>query len=117
VTVDVDSQGRTARLCLSGRLVLESSTVVKSEIQRCLAQGRTDVILNMAGVEFINSSGIGVLVSALKEVRLAQGHLVLCNLAQYVQEIFEVTQLSNIFELHASEDEARDALEAVHAQA
>ena len=62
--------------------------------------------LNLSQVDFINSSGLGSLVSIMKEVRLQKGRFTLSNLASYVQEIFEITQLSHIFEIFATEEEA-----------
>ncbi|MGB5106298.1 MAG: STAS domain-containing protein [Candidatus Zixiibacteriota bacterium] len=95
-------------LSLKGRLDIASSASLKDDILRHVANGKSRIILNLAQVDFINSSGLGTLVSILKEVRLAKGRLVLSNLASYVQEIFEITQLSNIFEIFASEADAQD---------
>ncbi len=95
-------------LSLKGRLDITSSASLKDDILRHVARGQSKIILNLAQVDFINSSGLGTLVSILKEVRLAKGRLVLSNLASYVQEIFEITQLSNIFEIFASEADAQD---------
>lgn len=102
-------------LSLKGRLDIASSASLKDDILRRVAQGKNQIILNLAQVDFINSSGLGTLVSILKEVRLAKGRLVLSNLASYVQEIFEITQLSNIFEIFVSEADAQDAF--VHSAA
>jgi anti-anti-sigma factor len=99
-------------LSLKGRLDFASSTNLKEEILKRVAQGRTRIILNLGQIDFINSSGLGTLVSILKEVRLAKGRLMLSNLASYVEEIFEITQLSHIFEIFPSEAEAQDALVA-----
>jgi len=91
---------------LEGRLDLNSSSEVKQRVKGSLDDGAINVILDLSNVEFINSSGLGTLVSILKDVRMVQGKLVLCCLAQYVQEIFEITQLSHIFEIFQSEEEA-----------
>ncbi len=95
-------------LSLKGRLDITSSTSLKDDVLRHVQKGRKNLILNLAQVDFINSSGLGTLVSILKEVKLAKGRLVLSNLASYVREIFEITQLSNIFEIFESEAEAQD---------
>jgi len=108
--IEVKRNGDSAQLMLKGRLDLESSASVKEEIRRSLGQGCVKLVLNLQGVEFINSSGLGALVSALKEIRLAKGRLVVCRLAPYVREIFEITQLSHIFEIYATEGEALEAL-------
>jgi len=115
--VEVKRDGETAHLKLRGRLDLDSSAAVKEEIRRCLSQGYVRLVLDLEAVEFINSSGLGALVSALKEIRLAKGRLVVCRLAPYVREIFEITQLSHIFEIYATEGEALEALTAERARA
>ena len=97
-------------LSLKGRLDFASSANLKDDVLKHVAAGRNKIILNLAQIDFINSSGLGTLVSILKEVRLAKGRLVLSNLAGYVQEIFEITQLSHIFEIFASEAEAQESL-------
>jgi anti-sigma B factor antagonist len=93
-------------LRISGRLDLVSSNNLKDCVRQRLDEKRTLLVLNMKGVDFINSSGLGALVSILKDVRLVNGRLVLSELAPYVQEIFEITQLSQVFEIHPTEAQA-----------
>ncbi len=97
---------------ISGRLDLVSSNNLKDCVRQRLGEKRTLLVLNMKGVDFINSSGLGALVSILKDVRLVNGRLVLSELAPYVQEIFAITQLSNVFEIHTTEKEAVQSVEA-----
>lgn len=94
---------------VKGKLDLTSSSEVKEKVKEYLEQGRINIILNLAQVDFINSSGLGTLVSTLKEVRTAKGRIALCCLAPYVQEIFEITQLSHIFDIYVGENEAQAA--------
>lgn len=101
----VDKDG-IAVLNLSGRLDLASGSKLKEEIKKLTDKSQTSVHLNLSAVEFINSSGLGALVSIMKEIRLQKGRLTLSNLASYVQEIFEITQLSHIFEIFADEEQA-----------
>ena len=100
-----DKDGATV-LMLSGRLDLASGTTLKEQVKSQLKKGNTMIHLNLAQVDFINSSGLGALVSIMKEVRMQKGRFTLSNLASYVQEIFEITQLSHIFEIYSTEDEA-----------
>ena len=102
-------------LSLKGRLDFSSSTSLKERVGEMMNEGRRHFVINMAQVDFINSSGLGTLVSVLKEVRLAKGRMVLANLGTYVQEIFEITQLSHIFEICESEEEAMTAVQATPA--
>lgn len=100
-------------LSLKGRLDLASGTGLKEEIKNLMDKEKCMIHLNLAEVDFINSSGLGVLVSLMKEIRLHKGRLTLSNLASYVQEIFEITQLSHIFDIFITEDEALNSYQSV----
>ncbi|MCP4633246.1 MAG: STAS domain-containing protein [candidate division Zixibacteria bacterium] len=100
------TQGDVAVLQIDGRLDLESSTSLKAATSELLEDKYNKVIFNLQGVDFINSSGLGALVSILKNVRSNQGRLKLTGLAPYVKEVFDITQLSNVFEIYADEQQA-----------
>lgn len=108
----VEKQESVDVLRITGRLDLVSSNNLKDCVRQRLGEKRTLLVLNMKGVDFINSSGLGALVSILKDVRLVNGRLVLSELAPYVQEIFAITQLSNVFEIHSTEQEAVQSVNA-----
>ncbi|MFH2036995.1 MAG: STAS domain-containing protein [Candidatus Zixiibacteriota bacterium] len=91
---------------ISGRLDLGSGGKLKEEIKKHIDREQTSIHLNLANVEFVNSSGLGALVSIMKEIRLHKGRLTLSDLADYVREIFDITQLSHIFEIFSNEKEA-----------
>lgn len=99
-------EGAVTVLNLKGRLDLASGTTLKEEVKSLLNAEKTSIHFNLGEVEFINSSGLGALVSILKETRLCKGRLTLSNMASYVKEIFEITQLAHIFEIFDSESEA-----------
>ena len=99
-------EGDIAILSLEGRLDLASASALKETSKEVLAKQSKKMILNLGKVDFINSSGLGALVSVLKEVRNNQGAMKLTNLAPYVKEIFDITQLSNIFEIYTDEGKA-----------
>lgn len=105
-----------AVLSLNGRLDLASGSTLKEQLKRLTHKNIIQVHLNLSEVEFINSSGLGALVSIMKEVRLQKGRLTLSNLASYVQEIFEITQLSHIFEIYSTEEEALATYQTVAAR-
>jgi len=91
---------------IAGRLDLVGANTLKDEIRRRLQDRPPQIVLNLKNVDFINSSGLGALVSVLKDVRLVSGRLVLSDLAPYVQEIFTITQLANVFEIYLTEQRA-----------
>ena len=110
--IKIDHCGNVSVLRLKGRLDLASGTELKERVKELFDQERTFLHLNLEHVEFINSSGLGALVSTMKETRVRKGRLTLSNLASYVQEIFDITQLSHIFEIFATEEEALNSYSA-----
>lgn len=113
--INVREETNVTILTLKGRLDLATGSALKEQIKQLFEKERTAVHLNLGDVEFINSSGLGSLVSIMKEIRLRKGRLTLSNLVSYVQEIFEITQLSHIFEIYATEQEALNSYQAVAA--
>ena len=95
-----------AVLSLDGRLDLTSAKDLKDASKQVLENESKKMILNLDKVDFINSSGLGALVSILKEVRSSDGSMKLTNLAPYVKEVFDITHLSNIFEIFPDEKQA-----------
>lgn len=108
-------EGSIAILNLKGRLDLASGASLKDEVKSLMDSEHNLIHFNLADVDFINSSGLGVLVSIMKEVRLNKGRLTLSDLVSYVQEIFEITQLSHIFEIFNTEEEALNSYQSVSA--
>lgn len=99
-------EGDVIVLTLNGRLDLASGAKMKEIAKKHFANNKTSLLLNLSGVEFVNSSGLGSLVSIMKEVRVLKGRLSLSNLDQFVQELLDITQLSQIFEVFPTEEEA-----------
>lgn len=114
--IKVREKGPVTVINLTGRLDLATGASLKEHVKDLLEKDRSNIHLNMKGIDFINSSGLGALVSIMKEVRLRKGRLTLSDLANYVQEIFEITQLSHIFELFSSETEALGSYQPATAQ-
>ena len=111
--ITIRDEANVTILALKGRLDLSTGSAVKEQVKNLFEKEKTMIHLNLAEVEFINSSGLGSLVSIMKEVRLRKGRLTLSNLDSYVQEIFEITQLSHIFEIFATEGEALSSYRTV----
>jgi anti-anti-sigma factor len=112
--INMTESNGVAVLKLQGRLDLSSGSSLKEQVKVLFNDDKSNVHLNLAGVEFINSSGLGSLVSVMKETRLRKGRLTLSNLASYVQEIFDITQLSHIFEIYATEEEAMSSYQSIN---
>jgi len=68
--------------------------------------GRVTIVLNLADVGFIDSSGLGTIVRALANTRQARGELKLCDVPQNVRKILDMTRLSTVFDAHDTEEKA-----------
>lgn len=106
MNIEVSEHGKVNVLSLSGRLDLANAGVLKETVKTLLEQEKNLLHFNMRMVDFINSSGLGALVSMMKDIRMNKGRLTLSDLAPYVHEIFDITQLSNVFEIYQNEEEA-----------
>ncbi len=90
---------------LSGRITLgEGSTVLRDLVRQNVAKGNKKILLNLGDVTYIDSSGIGELVSAFTSVRNAGGELKLLNLTKKVHDLLQITKLYTVFDV--KDDEA-----------
>ena len=99
-------EGDITVLTLNGRLDLASGAILKENVKKHFANNKTSIHLNFTEIEFVNSSGLGALVSIMKETRILKGRLTFSNLSSFVQELLDITQLSQIFEIYSTEEEA-----------
>jgi anti-sigma B factor antagonist len=92
-------------LDLSGRITLgEGSVVLRDQIRDLLGKGEKRLLLNLGDVTYIDSSGIGELVSAFTTVRNQGGELKLLNLTKKVHDLLQITKLYTVFDV--KDDEA-----------
>lgn len=92
---------------LSGRIALgEGSALLRKTIRDLLEGGNTRIILNLGDINYIDSSGIGELVSGFTAVRSRQGELKLLNLTKKVKDLLQITKLFTVFEVYTDEREA-----------
>jgi len=77
----------------------------KAEMLNLVKKGHFNIVVNFSAVDFIDSSGLGALVSAFKEIG-DRGQIKLCELRDGLTSIFSLTRLDSIFSIHQSETEA-----------
>ena len=89
----------------SGRITLgEGSVTLRDTVRELLSKGRKKILLNLGEVNYIDSSGIGELVSAFTTVRNQGGELKLLNLTKKVHDLLQITKLYTVFDV--KDDEA-----------
>jgi anti-sigma B factor antagonist len=90
---------------LSGRITLgEGSVKLRDTVRDLVGKGRNKILLNLGDVTYIDSSGIGELVSAFTSVRNQGGELKLLNLTKKVHDLLQITKLYTVFDI--KDDEA-----------
>ena len=91
-------------LDLSGRITIgEGTLMLRDRIQQLLNTGARKFLLNLADVDYIDSSGVGELVGCFTTVRNAGGELKLLNLSQKVHDVLHVTKLYTVFDIRDNE--------------
>ena len=89
---------------LSGRITLgEGSVVLRDTVRDLLGKGNKKILLNLGDVSYIDSSGIGELVSAYTTVRNQGGDLRLLNLTKKVHDLLQITKLYTVFDVKDDE--------------
>lgn len=92
---------------LGGRIVLgEGSALLRKTIRQLLEANRTKILINLADVDYIDSSGIGELVHAFTSVKNRGGELKLLHLTRKVHDILQITKLYTVFDVHTDEPAA-----------
>lgn len=91
---------------LEGRLDLLSAATVKSLLSETVAQGRRYLVVDLADVTNMDSSGLGALIGGLKVTRLAGGDLRVARPNQQAQLVFSLTSLDRVLKPYATLDEA-----------
>ncbi len=81
----------------------------KGEITELVDGGYKDVILDLSGVPWINSTGLGILITGYHSIKAAEGTMKICNVKERVLSIFYISQLENIFDVYETREEALKA--------
>ena len=93
-------------LDIQGEIDLYNAPEIKDIIQKLIEAQKYNVIINLEKVSYIDSSGIGALISSLSNLKKYQGGLKIINVYVSVKKVFELTKLTSFFEIYESEGEA-----------
>jgi anti-sigma B factor antagonist len=90
----------------TGRLDVAGAPTLKEAISEALKGGPSKVVLDMEGVSFVDSTGLGSVIAALKQIRSSQGDLRLAAPNQQVRVVLELTTLDRVFPYFSTVEEA-----------
>jgi anti-sigma B factor antagonist len=94
---------------VGGEIDVYTAPKLRERITELVDQGNLDIIIDLEKVEFMDSTGLGVLVGGLKKIRTKGGSLSLVCTQERLLKIFRITGLGKVFAIHASQDEALNA--------
>lgn len=104
LTIESREVAHVAILDVKGRIVLgEEIQDLRNAVRGLLEQGKKKIILNLAEVDYMDSSGVGEMVGAFTTVRNAGGELKLLKLSPKVEDILHVTKLYTVFDIRDDE--------------
>jgi anti-sigma B factor antagonist len=102
----VEERGDVAVLAVSGEVDVATVPRLREQLHGLVASGTPRIVVDLDAVDFLDSTGLGVLVGALKRVRANGGELALVCTAPRIRKVFEVTGLTKVFALFDTVDEA-----------
>ncbi|MDH5721027.1 MAG: STAS domain-containing protein [Spirochaetia bacterium] len=91
---------------IEGEIDLYNAPEVKETIKKLIDDKKLKIIVNLSKVSYIDSSGIGALISAVTALKKEQGYLKLVNVYASVKKVFELTKLTSFFDIYDSEEAA-----------
>ena len=107
ITISERQAGDVTILDLAGKVTIgEGSVALRSAIRRLLGEGKNKILLNLGGVGYIDSSGIGELIANYTTVGRGGGQLKLLNLTEKVQDLLVITKLLTVFDVYDNEADA-----------
>lgn len=104
--LDVSERNGWGVLAVTGEVDVATAPRLREKLIDLVNQGQHRIVVDLSGVEFLDSTGLGVLVGALKRVRTHDGQLALVCTESRILKVFEITGLTKVFPMHTSVGDA-----------
>jgi anti-anti-sigma factor len=95
---------------ISGRLDTTNFSILEKKLMDLIDHGEHKIAVDCSGMDYVSSSGLRIMLMALKKITIVKGKFVLCSLQENIREIFEISGFTNIFEIYPSREEALKVL-------
>ncbi len=109
--LDVRKIGSHSVVDVKGEIDVYTAPKLREKLIELVSEGSYDVVVNLEGVDFLDSTGLGVLVGALKRVKAHEGGLSLVCTQDKILKIFKITGLTKVFPIHDSVEDATEGSE------
>ena len=106
LSLETRTEGDRTVVSVGGEIDVYTAPQLRERVVDLVAAGQVDLILDLTDVEFLDSTGLGVLVGALNRVRANDGSLALVLTQERILKIFEITGLRKVFPIHQTVAEA-----------
>lgn len=106
LTIGHRTEGVVEIVILSGRLDTTTSPILEHELNELMDKGTVNIVASLGNLEYISSSGLRVILAALKKLKKGGGDLKLAEMTRPVNEVITMTGFSRIFGVYTSESEA-----------
>lgn len=93
-------------LRVAGRMDAESTPAFEAQCESCIAEGFTNLVLDLSNLTYVSSMGLGAIVRVAKQLRDDGGEVRICCLTGLVRQLFEITRLNHVFPPHDSVESA-----------
>ncbi|MEX2458183.1 MAG: STAS domain-containing protein [Actinomycetota bacterium] len=107
--VDTEQRDRWSVISLRGEIDVYTAPRLRQALIDLIEGGKSDILVDMSRVDFLDSTGLGVLVGGLKRVKAKDGSLEIVATQDKILKIFEITGLSKVFPIHDSVETAVSA--------
>jgi anti-sigma B factor antagonist len=104
--LDTEERNGFAVLAVQGEVDVYTAPQLREQLISLVDDGKSNIVVNLEGVEFLDSTGLGVLVGGLKRVRSAGGDLSLVCTQRRILKVLEITGLTKVFSIHETVDAA-----------
>jgi stage II sporulation protein AA (anti-sigma F factor antagonist) len=112
--IELESNRKTLIVRLKGELDHHTAEVVKAKLEQAITQDQlTHIILSLKDLNFMDSSGLGVILGRYKQITAKGGKMVVCDISPAVHRLFEMSGLFKILAIHDTERQAISSLEVV----
>ncbi len=97
ITTNIIGEG--VRTSLAGSMYVEDAAILREELIKLMEAGYSRFVIDLRKVDYIDSSGLGVLVAIQKRARQKNGGVIIAGATGMVKEVFELTRLTKVFEM------------------
>ena len=107
--INEENEGAVLILSIKGRVEMLTSPKLKETIDGHINRDENQILFDLSGLDYISSSGLGVLLHAAKALQVKNGRVALCTLKAHIREVFKICGFDNVFPIFDTREQALKA--------